>query len=115
MVLRFVLGGTIVSLFALLGEVFQPKTFAGVFGAAPSVAIASLSIAFARHGREYVADELKTMMIGCVALIIYGAACVLVAEKRELPIWLGAAVSWLIWIAVAFSGWWLAQSVVGAT
>ena len=115
MLLRFVLGGTIVSLFALLGEVFKPKTFAGIFGAAPSVAIASLSLAFAQHGAGYVATELETMMAGCVALVVYSAACVLVAEKRGVPVWLGAGTSWLIWLAVAFSGWWFWHVVVGAT
>ena len=40
LVLRFVLGGAIVCTFAALGTVFKPKTLAGTFGAAPSVAIA---------------------------------------------------------------------------
>ena len=40
--IRFLIGGAVVSSFALLGEVFRPKTFAGLFGAAPSIALASL-------------------------------------------------------------------------
>ena len=40
LVLRFVLGGVIVSLFSLLGDLWKPKTFSGIFGAAPSVALA---------------------------------------------------------------------------
>ena len=43
--LRAVIGGVVVSAFALLGDVFQPKRFAGLFGAAPSVALASLGLA----------------------------------------------------------------------
>ena len=31
---RFLLGGAIVSLFALLGDVVRPKRFAGIFGGA---------------------------------------------------------------------------------
>ena len=100
--LRFVLGGLIVSLFAALGELFKPKTFAGMFGAAPSVALASLSIAFAIHASQYVAIELRSMMIGCAALVVYGAACVLVARSEGLPVWLGAGLSWLLCGAAAF-------------
>ena len=32
--IRFLFGGGIVSLFVLLGDVFKPKSFAGVFSAA---------------------------------------------------------------------------------
>jgi Protein of unknown function (DUF3147) len=40
---RFVAGGLIVSLFAVLGDVLRPKSFAGLFGAAPSVALATFT------------------------------------------------------------------------
>jgi hypothetical protein len=43
-VLRFLIGGTIVSVFALIGDVLKPKGFAGLFGAAPSVALATLGL-----------------------------------------------------------------------
>jgi len=44
LVIRFLVGGVIVSLFAVLGDVLQPKSFAGLFGAAPSVALATLAL-----------------------------------------------------------------------
>lgn len=37
---RFLIGGTVVSIFALLADVVRPKRLAGLFGAAPSVALA---------------------------------------------------------------------------
>jgi hypothetical protein len=37
-IFRFIVGGVIVSLFAGLGGILKPKSFAGLFGAAPSVA-----------------------------------------------------------------------------
>jgi hypothetical protein len=41
----FFVGGVVVSLFAILGNPLKPKSFAGLFGAAPSVALgAGLSI-----------------------------------------------------------------------
>jgi hypothetical protein len=45
-VIRFVIGGAIASLFAVLGDVFRPKSFGGLFGAAPSVALATLTLTF---------------------------------------------------------------------
>src|SRR4051794_26826017 len=41
-VIRFFIGGLIVSIFAALGDIFRPKSFAGLFDAAPSVALATL-------------------------------------------------------------------------
>jgi len=42
--IRFVIGGLVVSVFAICGDVLRPKSFAGLFGAAPSVALASLAL-----------------------------------------------------------------------
>jgi hypothetical protein len=42
-VVRFLVGGAVVSAFAMLGDVLRPKSFAGLFGAAPSVALATLA------------------------------------------------------------------------
>jgi hypothetical protein len=39
---RFIVGGFLVSLFAIIGDVVRPKSFAGLFGAAPSIALATL-------------------------------------------------------------------------
>jgi hypothetical protein len=36
MVIRFFIGGVVVSLFAIIGDNLRPKSFAGLFGAAPS-------------------------------------------------------------------------------
>jgi len=42
--LRFLAGGIAVSAFAALGDTLRPKSFAGLFGAAPSIALATLLI-----------------------------------------------------------------------
>ena len=47
---RFFIGGLIVSFFAVLAEMFRPKSFAGLFGAAPSIALATLGLTIASHG-----------------------------------------------------------------
>jgi hypothetical protein len=75
MLLRFVIGGGIVSFFAVLAEIFRPKSFAGLFSAAPSVALANLGITIARHGKIYAAAEAHTMLFGAVGLLLYATAC----------------------------------------
>jgi hypothetical protein len=39
LVFRFVVGGVVMSIFAILGDLLKPKSFAGLFGAAPSVGL----------------------------------------------------------------------------
>ena len=46
---RFLIGGVVVSAFAMLGDMLRPKSFAGLFGAAPSVALGTLGIAIHQH------------------------------------------------------------------
>jgi hypothetical protein len=41
---RFLLGGLIISAFAVVGDILRPRGFAGLFGAAPSVALATLTL-----------------------------------------------------------------------
>jgi hypothetical protein len=48
--IRFFAGGLMVSAFAAVGDVVRPKSFAGLFGAAPSIAIATLLIALLKQG-----------------------------------------------------------------
>ena len=49
-VIRFLAGGIVVSAFALLGDILRPKSFAGLFGAAPSVGLATLTLALLKQG-----------------------------------------------------------------
>jgi uncharacterized membrane protein (GlpM family) len=101
LMLRFLLGGAVVSVFALCGSCWQPKTFAGLFGAAPSVAVVSLALAFSKQGSAYVATETRSMLIGALALIVYSSACMVVAKRRSVAMGVGAGLAWLIWTAVA--------------
>jgi hypothetical protein len=52
-VVRFLVRGVVVSTFAMLGDVLRPKSFAGLFRAAPSIALATLGIAIYQHGAAY--------------------------------------------------------------
>ena len=102
--IRFIVGGAIVSVFAILGDVASPKTLSGVFGAAPSVALATLALAYAKHGGEYVSVEARSMLVGALAFGVYAAACVVLARQPGLPVWVGAAAAWAAWLVVALVG-----------
>lgn len=104
---RFLIGGVAVSFFALLGDLFKPKSFAGLFGAAPSVALATLALTIASDGKHYAATEATSMMAGALAFIVY-ASCVswILMRFRFRALW--AATSFLpLWAAVAFLLWYV--------
>jgi len=98
-VVRFLAGGVVVSAFAMLGDVLRPKSFAGLFGAAPSVALATLGIAVYQHGSDYAALQSQAMMAGAIALAIYSIVVCHVmvrARLRALPATLLSLAAWLI-------------------
>jgi uncharacterized membrane protein (GlpM family) len=99
---RFLVGGTVVSLFAVLGDVLRPKSFAGLFGAAPSIALATLGLMVHEHGNQYAAIESRSMVLGACAFFIYASvssfalrrfsASTLITTLALLPIWLVGAI-----------------------
>jgi hypothetical protein len=105
---RFLVGGIAVSAFAMLGDILKPKSFAGLFGAAPSVALVTLGIAIYQHGPSYAASQSLSMMAGAIALIIY---CIVVcqllirARMRALPATMASIV---VWLFAAFGLWFIA-------
>ena len=101
-VVRFLVGGVVVSAFAMLGDMLRPKSFAGLFGAAPSVALATLGIAVYRHGAAYAAQQTWAMTAGAIALAVYGlVVCQLLirARLRAAP---ATLLSLVVWLIVAF-------------
>jgi Protein of unknown function (DUF3147) len=68
-IVRFLIGGSAVSLFAVLGEVLKPKSFAGLFGAAPSVALATLALTLTQKAPNYAALECRSMLFGACGLL----------------------------------------------
>jgi hypothetical protein len=96
-VARFLLGGLIVSVFAIIGGVLRPKGFAGLFGAAPSVALATLSLTLLTDGKPYASLEARSMIAGAFAFLLYALACVyLMAKKhwRAAPATLATLAVW---------------------
>ena len=104
-VIRFLVGGAVVTVFAMAGDLLKPKTFAGLFGAAPSVALATLGLTILKHGKSYAAMEARSMTLGAAALFVY---CVLVTWllKRDHLGTLAATTSAAAaWFATAFGLW----------
>jgi uncharacterized protein YjlB/uncharacterized membrane protein (GlpM family) len=100
--IRFLVGGVVVSAFAMLGDVLRPKSFAGLFGAAPSIALATLGIAVYRHGPDYAAFQSQAMMAGAIALAIYSiVVCHLLVQTR-LRAAPATLLSLVVWLIVAF-------------
>ena len=102
-IVRFVVGGVVVSAFAVLGDVLRPKSFAGLFGAAPAVALATLGTAIYLHGAGYAAQQTWAMTGGAIALAIYSlVVCQLLirARLRAAP---ATLLSLVVWLIIAFS------------
>lgn len=107
MVIRFLAGGAIVSLFALLGDMLHPKGFAGLFAAAPSVALATLTLTVVAKGSSYAAVEARSMIAGEVAFVAYAAACVYwlgVRRTRAAPAALLLLGLWVVVASVLYVG-----------
>ena len=103
--LRFIVGGLVVSGFALIGDIFKPKSFAGIFGAAPSVALATLGLAVSMHGRSYAAMEARSMTGGAIAFFVYTACAAWLLKKQHLPALLSTILLIPVWLAVALGSW----------
>jgi Protein of unknown function (DUF3147) len=106
---RFLIGGTLVSVFALIGDLLRPKSFAGLFGAAPSIALATLALTIATEGKEYAALEGRSMVAGAIAFFLYASIVsnvmmrykppALAATLTLIPVWFATVYGlWLVWL-----------------
>jgi hypothetical protein len=104
--IRFLAGGLFVSAFSILGTSFKPKSFASLFGSAPSVALATLVLTIKTDGVCYAALEARSMLAGAAAFFVY-AWCAMILMHREKPeTKLATAALLVVWLAVAIGLWW---------
>ncbi len=104
LVLRGLAGGLLVTVFALVSESVQPKAFAGLFAAAPSVAVASLAITVVTESAHKARDSSTGMVVGGIGM----AACCVVAVTvipRLRAFW-GSVVAVVGWAAVSLGLYW---------
>lgn len=91
--------GLLVITFSLLGAVLNPKRFAGLFSAAPAVALASLLLTSVVKGPSSAIPQTTGMIMGSLAMIVYCAITLFTVDRfRAL---LGSVAAWLAWFAVA--------------
>jgi hypothetical protein len=100
--LRFLAGGIAVSAFAVLGDGLRPKSFAGLFGAAPSIALATLFIALSQKGARFAAVEGRSMIVGAFALAAYCWTVCVLLKKFQISSWTATMTAVVVWFVVAF-------------
>jgi len=105
LIIRAIAGGALVVAFAMLGDVLKPKMFAGLFGAAPSVATASLLVNGLASGASKDEKYATGMIAGAVGLVVYSAAAALAV--KHLGAVAGSIVAWVAWIVPAAAVYWL--------
>src|SRR5437868_13153977 len=105
MILRFVVGGLIVCIFSGISEVLKPKSFSGLFGAAPTVALATLGLTYLTQGAEHAAIEGRSMIAGGAAFVAYASVVsrTLMRSRTSSVTITGAA--WALWLCVAIGLW----------
>lgn len=101
--IKALLGGTMVTFFAVVGRVLRPKWFAGLFAAAPSVAVASLAVTVVDKGHHDAAVAAYAMVFGAIGFVAF-SICVrpLLAKTRATA---ATSISCAIWVAVAVGGY----------
>jgi uncharacterized membrane protein (GlpM family) len=105
LIIRFLTGGLFVSAFAVLGTVLKPKSFAGLFGAAPSVALAALILTVHTEGPAYAAFEARSMLAGAIAFLIYAWSAMFLLHRYKQSAKLVTSILLIGWLAVALTIW----------
>jgi uncharacterized membrane protein (GlpM family) len=107
LLIRFLVGGALVSAFAAVGTILKPKSFAGLFGASPAIALATLILTAQKDGPAYASIEARSGILGAIAFFAY-AYCVMkfiAGRKRDVKIPTYGFL--LVWFLVAFGLWWV--------
>ena len=100
-IVRFLIGGLIVSAFSFISDLLKPKTFAGLFGAAPSIALATLSLTVLKQGKQYAGAEAHSMILGAIAFLFYATTLSYVLLRFKFPALPVALVLLLFWLGAA--------------
>jgi uncharacterized membrane protein (GlpM family) len=99
LLLRGLVGGTFVAAFAVLSELVRPKSFAGVFGAAPSIALASLLVTIADKGEQAARIQSLSMVLASFAMLAYCLTAVVTLDRFGAL--RGSALAFVSWVVVA--------------
>jgi hypothetical protein len=101
--LKGLAGGTLVLVFALIGEVIRPRSIAGILSGAPSVASAGLAVTVLTTGVMSAWNQSLAMIAGAAGLVVW---CLVAADATKRFGGLkGSLAATLVWFATAFSLW----------
>ena len=105
LLIRFAIGGAVVSIFSLISDLLKPKTFAGLFGAAPSVALASLGLTVLLDTKVTAAIEARSMILGAAALLLYALTVSYLLLRFRFPALSVCLSALLVWLGAALGLW----------
>ena len=78
-----------------------PKSFAGLFAAAPSIALATLVLTLSQKGAPFVAIQGRSMIVGASALAAYSWTVGVLLKKFLLSSGAAAMAALVVWFVVA--------------
>lgn len=107
LIFRFLIGGFVVSFFAVIGDALKPKSFAGLFGAAPSVALATLTLTVLQDGKAYAALEARSMIVGAISFLVYCYVCMLALAKSKVGASTVSVSMLALWLICAVGSWFM--------
>lgn len=102
---RFLIGGLIVSAFSVAGGLLKPTSLAGSFGAAPSVALATLALTISHNGKAYAGTECRSMMAGAAALWLYSTIVSQFLSRFRIGALKATLSAMPVWFLAAFGLW----------
>jgi hypothetical protein len=70
LIIRFAVGGLMVSAFAALGDVLKPKSFAGLLALRPRWRWRRRALTILTEGKVYAATEARSMIAGALAFCL---------------------------------------------
>jgi uncharacterized membrane protein (GlpM family) len=100
------LGGLLVAAFAVVGHVLRPKWFAGLFGAAPSVAVASLAVTVLDKGHHQASLAAYGMLFGSAGFVAFSASARPLLKRLHAAV--ATSLGCAVWIVVAVGSYLLA-------
>ena len=103
LLLKGIVGGTFVVVFAGIGEVVRPRGLAGLTSGAPSVALGSLLLTVLATGAVAAWNQSVAMIAGAVALFVW---CLIGTEAvKRFGALKGSVASTTVWLAMALGLW----------
>jgi uncharacterized membrane protein (GlpM family) len=97
--IKGLVGGTLVLAFALLSQSLDPKRFAGLFSAAPAVALAGLAVTLLDKGAHDAHQSATGMIAGGAGMAAYAAAVIPLLRRTRASV--GSIAALGVWAAVA--------------